>query len=187
MARLAGIKNFLNSLTGRMALGVLLIHALLAPLMFGGMLFIVKQAYEAQFINHVRSEARLIATLAERDLDIPDLRVHLDDVLLGSTIVYAQVVKEDGSIYYQSGTAPDEFKEDFFLVTTTIPRITSPSRFSTTDACAPCCASATMNSRSRSKSATPIGAPLIWAWEHSHQLTPPRNGTKLTLPRFSRT
>ncbi|MEW6352915.1 MAG: EAL domain-containing protein [Pseudomonadota bacterium] len=115
MARLAGIKNFLNSLIGRMALGVLLIHALLAPLMFGGMLFIVKQAYEAQFINHVRSEARLIATLAERDLDIPDLRVHLDDVLLGSTIVYAQVVKEDGSIYYQSGTAPDEFKEDFFF------------------------------------------------------------------------
>lgn len=111
------LKALSNSLTGRMVLGVLLIHALLAPLLFGGVLYIVKQGYQAQFINQVRTESHLFAAIIERDLDDPQLNSQISDILLGGTLVFAQIVASDGSLRYSSGNplAKDDFREDFFF------------------------------------------------------------------------
>ena len=68
MARLNRITRYLNTLTGRMVLGVLAIHALLIPLLFIGVLFITKLGYEDQFVNHVRSDAHLFSRLVSQDI-----------------------------------------------------------------------------------------------------------------------
>lgn len=117
MGRLTRIKEFANSLTGRMALGVLLTHALLAPLLFGGLLFIVKTGYQAQFINQVRTESRLLATIVEQNLPVPDFRARIDDLLLGHDMAFAQIIKPDGSNYYTSANSSSKvnFQEDFFF------------------------------------------------------------------------
>jgi len=117
MGRFTRIKEFANSLTGRMALGVLLTHALLAPLLFGGLLFIVKTGYQAQFIDQVRTESRLLATIVEQNLHAADFRTHIDDLLLGHDMAFAQIIKPDGSSYYTSANSSSKvnFQEDFFF------------------------------------------------------------------------
>lgn len=111
------LKTLLNSLTGRMVLGVLLIHTLLAPLLFGGVLYIVQQGYQAQFINQVRAESYLVTAVVERDLDDAQLNAHIEDMLLGGNLVFTQILASDGSVRYSSGNplTKDDFKEDFFF------------------------------------------------------------------------
>jgi len=111
------LKTLLNNLTGRMVLGVLVIHTLLAPLLFGGVLYIVKQGYQTQFVNQVRSESHLLAAVIERDLDDAQLNSRVEDMLLSGVLVFAQILASDGSLRYSSGNplARDDFKEDFFF------------------------------------------------------------------------
>ncbi|HLA74980.1 MAG TPA: EAL domain-containing protein [Gammaproteobacteria bacterium] len=117
MGRLAAIKEFANSLTGRMVLGVLLIHALLAPLLFGGLLYIVKSGYQTQFINQVRSESHLFAYLVERDFNSVDLRARIEDILLGSMVIFLQIIRPDGTLIYDLSDTSQvrNFEEDFFF------------------------------------------------------------------------
>ncbi|MEO5573195.1 MAG: diguanylate cyclase [Gammaproteobacteria bacterium] len=117
MGRLAAVKNLVNTLTARMVLGIVLIHALLVPLWFGGLLFIVKSGYEAQFINQVRNESRLFAVLVGHEFTSSELSDHLDDILLDGIVSSAQIIDVNGQVIYDldRSVKVSEFKEDFFF------------------------------------------------------------------------
>ena len=51
-----------------MLMGMLVIHTLLVPLVFVGILLILQQDYQSQFINNARSQSYLLATLIVRFL-----------------------------------------------------------------------------------------------------------------------
>ena len=108
----------LNSLTARMILIGLAIHAVLLPLLFYGLLYIVEQSHEEQFVNDVRKYSRVIADLFESD-DIVDNKVRavhlLDSAVLGSGGVYAELIEGDARLRSElfPGDSAVEIKDDF--------------------------------------------------------------------------
>jgi len=108
----------MNSLTTRMILIGLAIHAVLLPLLFNGLLYIVAQSHKEGFVNDVRKYSRFIADVFESGDIINDRdRVVnlLDSAILGSGGVYAEVV--EGVIHTRSELQPYgsavEYKEDY--------------------------------------------------------------------------
>ena len=67
MNKFPGTGRFFSSYTGRMLLGMLLIHTILVPLVFVGVLFILQRDYQSQFINNARSQSYLLANLISVD------------------------------------------------------------------------------------------------------------------------
>ena len=117
MARPGGLTRFLRSLTWRMAFGMLAINVLLIPLLFGGVLYIVKQGYQDQFVNDVRFDASLFADRAAESMDKNRLRTILDDAVMGGRVVYADVLDDHGRVEAQTDATGGRasFKEDFFF------------------------------------------------------------------------
>ena len=60
MARHNRIKILLHSFAGRITIGVILIHALLIPFLFG-VVFVIEAGYKQQFIEYVRHDAAVVA------------------------------------------------------------------------------------------------------------------------------
>ena len=108
----------LNTLTGRIILIGLAIHAVLLPLLFYGMLYIVEQSHEERFINDVRKYSRFIADIIELDgARINETRTVnlLDSTILGSGGVFAELI--EGDTHLQSSLLQSDsanlYKEDF--------------------------------------------------------------------------
>ncbi|HHJ81082.1 MAG TPA: EAL domain-containing protein [Candidatus Tenderia electrophaga] len=104
-----------KSLTARLLLGLLTIHAALLPLLFVGLLYIVKQGYQTQFVEQVRSSAYLLANNLSHVSSNSAVAEQLEEALLSGRILHAQVVLTNGKII-----APDIsqkqthiFHEDF--------------------------------------------------------------------------
>jgi len=108
----------LNTLPARIILIGLAIHAVLLPLLFYGMLYIVEQSHEERFINDVRKYSRFLADVFELDAAKTDEKqtVHLlDSAILGSGGVYAELVEGESSLkssLLESGSE-SLYKEDF--------------------------------------------------------------------------
>jgi signal transduction histidine kinase len=108
----------LNSLTARMILIGLAIHAVLLPLLFYVLLYIVEQSHEEQFVNDVRKYSRVIADLFESD-DIVDNNVRavhlLDSAVLGSGGIYAELIEGDTRLRSEllPGDSAVDYKDDF--------------------------------------------------------------------------
>lgn len=117
MARPRGIGHFARSFTGRLLLGVLLIHVLLVPLLFGGVLYLMKSGYQDQFVDQARGDAFLLAKLVAQDIDRPDkLKALVDEMLLGGTIAFMQVNDAKGHRLQSTENKPPlPFKENFFF------------------------------------------------------------------------
>lgn len=100
-----------------MVLGMLAIHVALIPLLFGGVLFIVKQGYQDQFVNHVRTDAGLFADLAGKSVANGRLQMVLDESMITGRIVYAQVIDNAGRGFASTSIVSSytTFKEDFFF------------------------------------------------------------------------
>lgn len=108
----------LNTITGRIILTGLAVHAVLLPLLFYGLFYIVEQTHEEIFINDVRKYSRFIADIIELDnANIDETRtVHiLDSALLGSGGVFAEL--KDDNVYLKSSLmysdSRDRYEEDF--------------------------------------------------------------------------
>lgn len=108
----------MKTLTTRMILIGLAIHAVLLPLLFYGLLYIVEQSHKESFINDARKYSRFIADFFESEDIIADKkRVTnlLDSAVLGSGGVYAELV--EGIIHLRSDLLPAEpaikYKEDY--------------------------------------------------------------------------
>ena len=110
--------KILNSLTARMILIGLAIHAVLLPLLFYGLVNIIKQSHEERFVNDVRKYSRFIADFFESDdvLNNKTRAAHLlDSAVLGSDGVIAELVV--GDTHLRSELSPGDsviiFKEDY--------------------------------------------------------------------------
>ncbi|MGB5297906.1 MAG: hypothetical protein WBN48_04165, partial [Thiogranum sp.] len=77
----------LNTLAARVILIGLAIHAVLLPLLFYGLLYIVKQSHEERFVNDVRKYSRFLADYFEFEGTVSNrmraVRL-LDSAVLGS-------------------------------------------------------------------------------------------------------
>jgi signal transduction histidine kinase len=85
----------------RLASVVLIIHAVLLPALFFGLLFIVKASLADTFVDEVRSYGRMLADELEVGdaLDNAD-RTHtlLDSIILSGRVVYAEVIVNGSSL-----------------------------------------------------------------------------------------
>ena len=108
----------LNTLPARIILIGLAIHAVLLPLLFYGLLYIVEQSHEESFINDVRKYSRFLADVFELEGANANEKqtVHLlDSAILGSDGVFAELIEGETSFkssLLQSGSE-SMYKEDF--------------------------------------------------------------------------
>jgi diguanylate cyclase (GGDEF)-like protein len=107
-----------RTLRGQTLLAVFGVHALIIPLFFGGLVFFVNQAFTEQFVNQIRSETRLFASLIPSDLDPEAARDIFYASAAGSTLLSVEIMSRDGNVRWSfasptvSGTPPS-FREDF--------------------------------------------------------------------------
>ncbi len=117
MAKPTGIARLSKGLIGRLMMVVVVIHAILVPLLFIGVLYIVKQGYESLFINQVRSESHMLAVLAGRDLRPARLQTLFEEVALSGSVVFWEVADTSGQTIARAhgSDVRTNFKEDFFF------------------------------------------------------------------------
>ena len=116
MARHNRIKILLRSFAGRITIGVILIHALLIPFLFG-VVFVIEAGYKQQFIEYVRHDAAVVAELLSEEHTESGFLHHLNDAALSGGVLFAQLVTEDGTVYnsmvLDNSIPPADFHEDF--------------------------------------------------------------------------
>lgn len=117
MAKPGRLSRFINSLTGRLTLGLLAIHALLLPLLLTGVVLLVREGYQNQFVNQVRLDSHLFASLLAQDPHEQRVRQLLRDTVLGGHVIYAEVVTDAGVIIQPMADSQEQlqFREDFFF------------------------------------------------------------------------
>jgi diguanylate cyclase (GGDEF)-like protein/PAS domain S-box-containing protein len=91
-----------------MLLGMLIIHTILVPLVFVGVLLILQHDYQSQFINHARSQSYLLADLISEDPKPVRINAIINDQLLAGQVVLAEFKNVDVPVN-------DDFSEDFFF------------------------------------------------------------------------
>jgi diguanylate cyclase (GGDEF)-like protein/PAS domain S-box-containing protein len=116
------IRRLTHGLTGRLALGVLALGTLLGALLLAGVLYFIVEDYKAQFVNNVRSQSRMLASLVGGEFDNgARVRSIFSELLLSGEVVYAELATDDPSD--PRAIPPDEtqggnnFTEDFFFGT----------------------------------------------------------------------
>jgi diguanylate cyclase (GGDEF)-like protein/PAS domain S-box-containing protein len=101
-------RRFFYSYTGRMLVGMLAIHTVLVPLVFVGVLHILGNEYQSQFINNARSQSYLLASLISEDRKPARINGIISDQLLSGQVALAE---------FKDINAPasGDFSEDFFF------------------------------------------------------------------------
>jgi signal transduction histidine kinase len=101
----------------RLASVVLVIHAVLLPVLFSGLLFIVKASLADTFIDEVRSYGRMLAD----ELEVGDAlenaqrtQTLLDSIILSGRVVYAEVSLDGASLHSALAPEPGQFPGDDF-------------------------------------------------------------------------
>jgi signal transduction histidine kinase len=108
----------LNSISSRMLLALLTIHAILLPALFYGVLTIVKNGQQDAFVDHARNSAIIIADILEANHPLgseQEIIRQLDSAVLGGRSTYA-VMRADDRVYISSlmdDADADLFVEDF--------------------------------------------------------------------------
>lgn len=111
MARFNQLNFVIGSLSKRLVVGGLIIHAILIPSLFYGIAVIVKEGYEQSFIDRVRSDARTLSVLISREPDIESVRAVIDDILFEGKVLFATIAYQGK----RNAHADDPFVEDFFF------------------------------------------------------------------------
>jgi len=108
----------LKTISSRMVIAVLLIHAVMLPLLSYGMLTVVRTAQQEVFIDHVRIYSRVFADILQAKAVFPsegEIIASLDSSILGGRCVHAALTVGD-SRYLSSLMAVADgarFDEDF--------------------------------------------------------------------------
>lgn len=113
------MRQYFSTLTAHFALSEFLVHLLMAPILFGGVLYLVQINYQNHFINQVRNDAFILASLSQSQ-DQETLHFQesiLQDAVIGGRLLYAEIVDEQGDVINvwgdrQTYTSMDE---DFFF------------------------------------------------------------------------
>lgn len=108
----------LKSISSRMVIAVLLIHAILLPLLSYAMLTVVRNAQEDVFIDHVRIYVRVFADILQASDELPpehELLANLDSAILGGRCVHAALTVGDTRLISSLMETTDtiQFVEDF--------------------------------------------------------------------------
>ncbi len=109
----------LRSFTGHVLLGALAIQGLAIPLLIFGLLKIVEQGYEAQFVNQARSSTHLLAVLIGNqsgNTSLSDSAALLEEPLLTGQAVMVELRLADGDVVRPDLSEPvpdDGLIEDF--------------------------------------------------------------------------
>ena len=121
MDRRKRLKQFWHSFTGRMILGVFLLHVLLTPMLFYGILLIVERSFESQFIDQVRNDSLLYASLMKPAAEIQNIqkqKAFLDEAQFSGHVVFVKFTNNDGVVVRADtvgSTVKTVFKEDFYF------------------------------------------------------------------------
>lgn len=118
MARLDRLANFARSLTGRMVLGLSVVHIFLLPVFFTSVLYLVKEGHEAQFANQVRIDSHMFGSLLAQDFDEARVQGLLTDAVMGGQAIFAQIITQQGRVIESASgihLKADQFQEDFFF------------------------------------------------------------------------
>jgi diguanylate cyclase (GGDEF)-like protein/PAS domain S-box-containing protein len=108
MSMSTGTKHFFSSYTGRMLFGMLIIHTILVPLVFVGVLLLLQHDYQSQFVNNARSQSYLLANLISEDPKPARINNIINDQLLAGQVVLADFKNVDAA-------DNNNFREDFFF------------------------------------------------------------------------
>jgi PAS domain S-box-containing protein len=95
MGKFDRLKRLRSSITGRLILGVVIVHLVLTPLLFYGILLIVERSFESQFIDQVRNNTLLYAELLRPAVEEEDLQRRANffyESMISGDIVYAEFV-----------------------------------------------------------------------------------------------
>jgi two-component system NtrC family sensor kinase len=120
MGKFGRLKQAWSSITGRLILGVVVVHLLLTPLLFYGILLIVQQSFESQFVDQVRNNTLLYLQLLTgviEDGSEEDQQAFLQETMISGDVLFAEYIDSNGQATRArlSGTEePDiAFVEDF--------------------------------------------------------------------------
>ncbi|VAW76695.1 diguanylate cyclase/phosphodiesterase (GGDEF & EAL domains) with PAS/PAC sensor(s), partial [hydrothermal vent metagenome] len=90
------MKPFFSTLTGRIVVVALLLFVVLAPLLFGGVLYLVQKNYENQFVDSVRNDAYQMASMSQADTGLVHLEAELEEAMIGGRLKFSRIVDADG-------------------------------------------------------------------------------------------
>lgn len=99
---------------------VVAVHAIFIPLLFAGLVFFVKQGFTEQFVNQIRTDARLLAALVPEDPAPSELDAIFYEATLSGPLLQVELAGPEGSIQWSltdpiaDAQMPD-FREDFFF------------------------------------------------------------------------
>jgi diguanylate cyclase (GGDEF)-like protein/PAS domain S-box-containing protein len=111
----ARLRQFVHSYVGQMLLGSLLIHALLIPFIYFGILHLAEKDYQANFVDHARAQSFLLARLMEQAEDSSRIAQIVDDLVLGGQVAYIEYQTAAGTTYASAFNPDVRFREDFFF------------------------------------------------------------------------
>ena len=121
MDRLEQLKRVWLSITGRMILGIFIIHIPLTPLLFYGIMLIVVRSFESQFIDQVRNEVLLYSELlapAVEDQDTQKQVSFLYEMQFRGDVIFAEFHNKDDTTIRTDTNGTKEkivFREDFYF------------------------------------------------------------------------
>ncbi len=111
------MKAFFSTLVGKIAIAALLLFLVMVPLLFGGVLYLVKKNYENQFIDHVRNDAYQLASVSQSGGGFERLESELEEALISGRVAFSRIV--DGKGYHiiagRQVRHVSSFEEDFFF------------------------------------------------------------------------
>jgi len=113
MDKLEQLKRHWSSITGRLILGVIVVHMVLTPLLFYGILLIVERSFESRYIDQVRNNTLLYAELLKPSIEEEDEQKRnsfLYETIISGDVVFAEFVDQDGRT---SRADPNELEDEF--------------------------------------------------------------------------
>jgi len=113
------MKRYFFTLTGRFTLSAFMLHMVMMPLLFGGVLYMVQINYQNHFINQVRNDAFILASFSE-SLDENALhfqQVITEDAVISGRLLSAQIINSQNKRLRSWGDpiAVSAFNEDFYF------------------------------------------------------------------------
>ena len=115
MSTASRIRQFAHSYMGQMLLGSLLIHALLIPFIYFGILHLAEQDYQAKFVDHARAQSFLLVRIMEQAADPSRITQIADDLVLSGQVAYVDYLDASGTNYASAFNPGIDFQEDFFF------------------------------------------------------------------------
>jgi PAS domain S-box-containing protein len=119
MGKLEQLKRLWSSITGRLILGIFIVHLALTPLLFYGILLIVERSFESQFVDQVRNNTLLHSDLLKplvEDQDLQGQAAFLYETKISGDVVFAEFVDDEHRTIRADPSGTDEglvFVEDF--------------------------------------------------------------------------